>query len=492
MNTQHDLEVLLMSRIPLLVIESGEERRVLDLIKRACLNVQTMLFSWKITEGLQREDPDYSPQRHNSEPDKVLAHIAAAKARAVYVLLDFHAHFNDSVLVRRLKDIVISARETGTTVVLLSHQITLPGELLHYSGRFELALPDDIETRRIVMEVADSRTRELASGRVSIDQNSLDQVVSNLQGMTALDVRRLARNLVYDDDAITHSDLPGLMKAKYQLLKNDGLLSFEPDTANYADVAGMQRLKNWLQQRKQTFLYPDKTPGLDPSRGVLLLGVQGCGKSLAAKAVAGMFGVGLLRLDFGSLYNKYHGETERNLRESLKMAEMMAPCVMWIDEIEKGLSVGTEDGGTSNRVLGTLLTWMAERTAPVFMVATANNIKALPAELVRKGRFDEIFFVDLPQDDIRAEILQIHLQKRGHDAALFDLDALASHSEGFTGAELEQAVVSALYASYAQGVPLATGLIESELKNTRPLSVVMSEQISALRQWALERTVPAG
>ncbi|MDH3986409.1 MAG: AAA family ATPase, partial [Gammaproteobacteria bacterium] len=325
----------------------------------------------------------------------------------------------------------------------------------------------------------------------NIDQDSLDQMVSSLQGMTALDVSRLARNLVYDDDAITHSDLPGLMKAKYELLKNDGLLSFEADTANYADVAGMQRLKDWLKQRKQTFLFPDKTPGLDPSRGVLLLGVQGCGKSLAAKAVAGLFGVGLLRLDFGSLYNKYHGETERNLRESLKMAEIMAPCVLWIDEIEKGLSVGTEDGGTSNRVLGTLLTWMAERRSPVFMVATANNIKALPAELVRKGRFDEIFFVDLPQKDIRAAIFQIHLQKRGLDATLFDLEALAGHSEGFTGAELEQAVVSALYASYARGVPLSTGLIESELANTRPLSVVMSEQIGALRQWALERTVPA-
>ncbi|MDH3986295.1 MAG: ATPase, partial [Gammaproteobacteria bacterium] len=215
MNTQHDLEVLLKSRTPLLVIESGEEKRVLDLIKSACLNVQTMLFSWKITEGLRRLDPDYSPQRHNAEPDKVLAHIAAAKTRGVYVLLDFHAHFDDPVLVRRLKDIVLSARETGTTVVLLSHQIKLPGELLHYSGHFELALPDEKETRRIVMEIADARSQELVSGRVNIDQDSLDQMVSSLQGMTALDVSRLARNLVYDDDAITHSDLPGLMKAKY-------------------------------------------------------------------------------------------------------------------------------------------------------------------------------------------------------------------------------------------------------------------------------------
>ena len=492
MNTQHDLEVLLKSRTPLLVIESGEEIRVLALLKRACLNIQTMLFSWKITEGLQRLDSDYPPQRHNAEPDKVLAHIAAADMPAVYVLLDFHAHLDDAVLVRRLKDIVLSAHETGVTVVLLSHRINLPGELAHYSGTFELALPDVTETRRIVMQLAEARSQESGAGQVKIDQRSLDQVVSSLQGMTALDVRRLARNLVYDDDAITQHDLPGLMKAKYELLKNDGLLSFEPDTASYTDIAGMQRLKNWLKQRKQTFLFPEQTPGLDPSRGVLLLGVQGCGKSLAAKAVAGLFGVGLLRMDFGALYNKYHGETERNLRESLKMAEMMAPCVLWVDEIEKGLSTDTNDSGTSNRVLGTLLTWMAERTAPVFMVATANNIKALPAELVRKGRFDEIFFVDLPDEEVRAEIIRIHLQRRGLDAGSFDLQTLAGESAGFTGAELEQAVVAALYASYGQGVPLSSGLIETEIKNTRPLSVVMSEQISALRHWALERTVPAG
>ncbi len=490
MNTLHDLEVLLRSRIPLIVIESGEEKRALGLLKSACLNVQTMFFSWKITEGLQRVDSDLPPQRHNSEPDKVLAHIAAAKIRAVYALLDFHAHFDDPVLVRRLKDIVLAAQETGTTVVLLSHKINLPGELAHYSSHFELALPDENETRRIVMDVANARALEPDGGKVRIDQDSLAQIVSNLLGMTALDVRRLARNLIYDDDAITQSDLPGLMKAKYELLKNEGVLSFEADTASYADVAGMERLKNWLVQRKQPFLYPDKTPGLEPSRGVLLLGVQGCGKSLAAKAVAGLFGVSLLRMDFGSLYNKYHGETERNIRESLRMAETMAPCVLWIDEIEKGLGVGSDDSGTSKRVLGTLLTWMAERSAPVFIVATANNIKALPAELVRKGRFDEIFFVDLPLEDIRAGIIRIHLEKRGMDVSMFDLEVLASKSGGFTGAELEQAVVSALYASHAQGVPLSTGLIESELMYTRPLSVVMSEQIGALRQWALERTVP--
>lgn len=491
MNAQHELEVLIRSRTPLLVIESGEERRVLELLKSACLSVQTMLFSWKVTEGLQRVDSDYPPQRHNAEPDKVLAHIAAAKTRAVYVLLDFHAHLEDPVQVRRLKDIVLSARETGTTVVLLSHRIKLPGELAHYSGHFELALPDISETRRIVLEIADARSLEPGAGPVTIDQAALEQVVSNLQGVTALDVHRLAHNLIYDDNAITQDDLPGLMKAKYELLGNDGVLAFEPDTASYTDVAGMKRLKNWLEQRRQTFLYPEKTPGLDPSRGVLLLGVQGCGKSLVAKAVAGLFGVGLLRMDFGALYNKYHGETERNLRESLKMAEMMAPCVLWIDEIEKGLSTGTGDSGTSDRVLGTLLTWMAERTAPVFMVATANNIKALPAELVRKGRFDEIFFVDLPDQAVRAEIVRIHLERRGMDPGGFDLETLARDSEGFTGAELEQAVVSALYASYAQGVPLSTGLIGSEMKNTRPLSVVMSEQINALRSWALERTVPA-
>jgi len=224
---------------------------------------------------------------------------------------------------------------------------------------------------------------------------------------------------------------------------------------------------------------------------VLLLGVQGSGKSLAAKALAGGFGVPLVRLDFGSMYNKFHGETERNLRESLKSAEALAPCVLWIDEIEKGLATSTSDDGVSKRVLGYLLTWMAERKAKVFLVATANAVHELPPELLRKGRFDEIFFVDLPTAPVRADIFRIHLGKRQSREVDFDLDALAAASEGFSGAEIEQAVVGALYAAHADGGALAQSHLLAEIRNTRPLSVLMAEQVQGLREWARSRTVPA-
>jgi SpoVK/Ycf46/Vps4 family AAA+-type ATPase len=222
-----------------------------------------------------------------------------------------------------------------------------------------------------------------------------------------------------------------------------------------------------------------------------LLGVQGCGKSLAARAAAGVFGLPLLRLDFGMLYNKYYGETERNLRGALNTAEMLAPCVLWIDEIEKGAAVGDQDGGLSHRVLGTLLTWMSERKKPVFLVATANDISKLPPELVRKGRFDEIFFVDLPSPEVRSEILEIHLRKRGLKPESFNLKALVSASEGFSGSEIEQAIVSAMYVAAASERVAEQDDVLGELQQTRPLSVVMGERVAALRDWAADRTVPA-
>jgi SpoVK/Ycf46/Vps4 family AAA+-type ATPase len=233
------------------------------------------------------------------------------------------------------------------------------------------------------------------------------------------------------------------------------------------------------------------TMRLDPPRGVWLLGVQGCGKSLASKAIAGGFGVPLLRLEMASLYNKFHGETERNLREAIERADQMAPCVLWIDEIEKGLAGGSADDGVSRRVLGFLLTWMAERKHPVFLVATANAIEQLPPELLRKGRFDEIFFVDLPDAETRMQILALHLKRRELDPADFDLFLHAGLAEGFSGAELEQAVVSALYAAAADNGLLSDAHLQAELRRTRPLSVVMAEKVQALREWARGRTVTA-
>jgi SpoVK/Ycf46/Vps4 family AAA+-type ATPase len=316
-------------------------------------------------------------------------------------------------------------------------------------------------------------------------------VVRNLAGLPLRDARRIARHLIHRDGALNVEDLPELAKLKFELLDKGGLLHFEYHTAQFSEVAGLSRLKTWVAQRRAVFLGENAPAKLDPPKGVLLLGVQGCGKSLAAKAVAGGFGVPLVRLDFGALYNKFHGETERNLRESLKSAEALAPCVLWIDEIEKGLATSSSDDGVSKRILGYLLTWMAERRSKVFLVATANAVHELPAELLRKGRFDEIFFVDLPGPAVRAEIFRLHFDKRKVDWEAFELDRLVQASEGFSGAEIEQAVVASLYAAHGEDSHLGQDHVLNELTNTRPLSVLMAEKVEALREWARTRTVPA-
>jgi SpoVK/Ycf46/Vps4 family AAA+-type ATPase len=317
----------------------------------------------------------------------------------------------------------------------------------------------------------------------------MDLIISQLRGLAATDARRIIRRIINDDGAINHDDLERITQARYQLLENSGALSCEFDTGSFAEVGGLENLKRWIRLRRNVFLEADEA--LDTPRGILLVGVQGGGKSLAAKAVAGMWSVPLLRFDFGTLYNKFHGETERNLREALQAAEAMAPCVLWIDEIEKAIASGDNDGGTSRRMLGTLLTWMAERAAPVFIVATANAIEQLPPELIRKGRLDEIFFVDLPDAATRAEIFAIHLRKREHKPLDFNIRELTEITAGFSGAEIEQSIVAATYLAREQEVALNTTHLRSEIEQTRPLSRVMAEKMTRLRNWARDRTVPA-
>jgi SpoVK/Ycf46/Vps4 family AAA+-type ATPase len=337
--------------------------------------------------------------------------------------------------------------------------------------------------------VANDYAQENPGRTVQVDRKAYDLLIQNLSGLTYADTERLARNAVYLDGAITRSDLPGVMQAKYDLLNRGGALHFEYDTARFNDVGGLSRLKSWLNLRRPAFRGDSSAAHLDIPKGVLLLGVQGCGKSLAAKATASIFGVPLLRLDFGAVYDKYHGETERKLRESLKTADVMAPCVLWIDEIEKGIAGRGGETGTTQRVLGTFLTWMAERKSQVFVVATANDISTLPPELVRKGRFDEIFFVDLPNEDIRASILAIHLANRDQSLNNFDIEQLSRVTDGFSGAEIEQVIVASLYAAHAKKEALATSHLLTEIEQTRPLSVVMAERIANMRHWAAGRTV---
>ncbi len=489
MKDSHDLSLLVQSRVPIISLETKEERRAIALLTSVARQLFIPLYRWSITEGLLRLEEGFSPQRHNAQPPDVLGHIKASLHPGVFILTDFHPYLDDPLHVRLLKDIAIGYADAPRTVVLLSHNLLIPDELSNFSASFQLSMPGRKQIAQQVKKIADSWSEENNDRRVKADKQAYEMLLGNLTGLTLTEVKRLARGAIYDDGAITESDIPEVLKAKYELLNADSILQFEYQTEKFSDVGGFRVVKQWLKQRKQAFV--KEIPGLSPPKGMLLLGVQGCGKSLAAKAVAGIWGLPLLHLDFGALFNKYHGETEKNLRKALQTAEVMAPCVLWVDEIEKGLSTSDNDGGTSQRVLATLLTWLAEKNKPVFMVATANNIDALPPELIRKGRFDEIFFVDLPKHAVRVSIFKIHLKRRMLDTALFNVGDLAKHTEGFSGAEIEQAIVSAFYAAHANHTEVNDALILKAISQTKPLSVVMAEPIERLRRWAKDRTVAA-
>lgn len=489
-----DLGLILDSGVPLVVIETHEEQRVLELVTRLAIARDWTMFSWSATAGLRREpaDPETPPIVGTRKPEGVLTHIREAAAAGLYVLFDFHPYLADApLMVRLLRDIAQQRLPRPLHLLLIGPRCELPEELHRLSARFVMRLPDAAALERLVREEAQSWSAAHRGARVRSGRRQLQRIIQNLRGVPEQDARRLVRSAIWDDGALTEADLPRLNKARFELLDLSGAVHFELETARPDDVGGLRRFKAWLAERQAAFLGRGFSAGLPPPRGVLLLGVQGSGKSLAARAVAGAWGVPLLRLDMGTLYNKYYGESERNLRSALDLAEHMAPCVLWIDEIEKALASGGDDGGTSRRMLGTLLTWLAERSAAVFVAATANAIEQLPPELMRKGRLDEIFFVDLPDAAVRADIFAIQLRKRALDPAGFDCAELARVSEGFSGAEIEQAVVSACYGAAAAERSARQDDMARAIAGTRPLAQVMAESVQALRDWAQGRTVPA-
>ena len=485
----HDLESLIRSRTPLIAVESNEEPQIVRLVRDIGMRLQLRGFRWTVTEGLQALDPNDQPHESVLKSQEVLHYIRTGASHSFFVLLDFHPYLQDAVHVRHLKDIALTYTKHYSTVVIVGYAVPVPEELRPFTAQFRMPLPTQDELRRIVLDVAGEWGAEHGQREVQTTNKALELLVRHLGGLTATDARRLAAKAINDDGVIDESDVPEVTRAKYELLGRDSPLTFEYETAQFSEIGGMQRLRQWIEVRRSFFV--GGTPlQLDPPRGVLLLGVQGCGKSLAAKAAAGILGVPLLRLDFGVLYNKYYGETERNLRKALETAGVMSPCVLWMDEIEKGLAVGDDDDGLARRILGTLLTWMSERKKPVFVVATANDITRLPPEMVRKGRFDEIFFVDLPSAANRREILDIHLRKRRLDPGQFKLEELADATEGFSGSEIEQAIVSAMYTAHAQERTISQDDLLAEIRQTRPLSVVMAEKVNEIREWAASRTVP--
>lgn len=487
----HDLAVRIRSGTPLLLVETQEESLLLDAFRHVIGELFRPLWRWSITTGLQRLDMDDPEVPAATDSSAVLETLRSESRRGIWLLFDFTPYLRYAMNVRMLREVVLGQAAANQTVVLVGSRIELPPELEPLATRFQMRLPDEAELAKLLREEAFAYSRENGGRRVQVDADAQKRVLRWLRGLPLHDARRIARELIYADGLIGPADIPRAQKARFELLGRDGVVSLIPDAAQMDQIAGLARLKHWVEQRRAAFIADKPPEGLDRPRGMLLLGVQGAGKSLAAKACAGGFGVPLLRLDFAALYNKFHGETERNLREALATADAMAPCVLWCDEIEKGLATSDTDDGVSRRVLGTLLTWMNERKSAVFMVATANDIARLPPEFLRKGRFDEVFFVDLPDAVARREVFAIHLRRRKQNPETFDLDALATASDGYSGAEIEQAIVSALYSAHADQRRLDTERIQTALTQTHPLSVLMAEQVQALRAWAISRCVPA-
>jgi SpoVK/Ycf46/Vps4 family AAA+-type ATPase len=486
MDNTNDLAVLLASQYPLLLVEAQEEQRLLAIIRQAADRLDLPVWTWSATRGLAKDG--HHAQYQTIDPHIALEFVGELTGPGVFVFADVHPLLSDSLVVRRIKEVAQTTRR-GQTLVLTGPRHEVPPEIESLAHQWSLKPPGREELHELV-----TRTLEILASRsfpVVVNATEVEQMVDALRGLTITEAERLVQREALRDGQISPADIPALRTAKAELLNSDGILELvQADVGTLETVGGLNGLKSWLRLRRRVMISDDAMPGLDPPRGVLLTGVPGCGKSLVAKTLAHTWGLPLVLLDPSRLYSKYIGESEQRLAAALSTVEAMAPAVLWIDEIEKGLaSSGDADGGVSTRLLGTFLRWMQDRGGDVFMVATANDVAALPPELLRRGRFDEIFFVDLPGTDERSEILSIHLAKRERDPNAFDLAQLVTGSEGFSGAELETVVVGALYRALAEENELTTASLMKELASTVPLSVSRREDVAALRNWADGRAV---
>ncbi len=494
MKDQEQLERLIRREHACIAISTFEEDYVLGLVREIALNMNRPLWIWTVDGGVQDALLAGRPPVPETEPAAAaLAHFAGLNDRPLCVTLDLAGHLRDERTLRALRNLLRRCGAGGRQLLLVDYREELPDVVGEYATRMMLSLPDEQELEEITRDTLRRLDHE-NSIEVRIKRSTLRAIIRNLRGLTRRQATQIITDVVRDDRRFDDEDVHHVLARKRQALHRSGLLEFVETPTTLAEIGGLGRLKHWLGQRHAAFEDAARRLGLAPPRGVLMLGVQGAGKSLCAKAIATAWQQPLLRMDVGALYDRYVGESERRLRESLRQADAMAPLVLWIDEVEKAFAAAASrstDGGLSQRMFGALLTWMQEHASPVFLVATANDIEALPPELLRKGRFDEIFFVDLPARTTREEILAIHLRKRGQEPGRFDLPALAEACDGFSGAEIEQAVVAGLHAAYAERRALCTDDVRRAAAESPPLSVTMAERVAALRAWAAGRCVPA-
>jgi len=550
------LKVLINSSTPIVVMETSEEMRAVSMVRSACSELNMATFEWSIADGLMRwgsnapaevHKPTSPPvaqqggwtkvnagtlaQPHTSlspgsaeadrltravmssmgpeaataaasnsiyntrEPVQALANMESMTVEAVFILKDFHRHMDDPVVIRRLRDVGQKFSTNRRTVILTAPELTVPPELSKLVEYFDLPLPDRDRLREIIHDTF-TRLSKSYSLKLQLDASGVDAMSANLRGLTEEEAERAISQALVARYALCPETVTDVIEAKKQLLRHSGMLEFVEASDNLAGVGGLENLKHWLGQRRGAWEDSAREFGLEPPRGMIILGVQGCGKSLCARSVAGEWKLPLVKFDTSAVYDKYIGETEKRIRKVFQVAEGLAPCVLWIDELEKvfagsGPDSASADAGVSSRLLASFLSWMQDRKAPVFVAATCNNVTVLPPELIRKGRFDELFFVDLPNQAERKQIFSIQLSKRKRNPADFDVDKIATAAKGYSGAEIDAAVQGAMYAAYSEKKPLSTQHLLNAIAQTVPLSTTRAEEIAALRQWASTRAVAA-
>ncbi len=520
MNPIDRLKILINSSTPIVVMETVEEVRALSLVRTACSDLGLAVFEWSVADGLVRsgsgagasqavvqnhldkttpaeagsKTAGYNKAMYNTaDPVQALANLEAMTIEAVFVLKDFHRHMDNPIVVRRLRDVGQKFSANRRTLVITAPAIEMPPELASLVEFLDLPLPDRDRLCEIIREtytrLAGTRTLKL-----QLDADGVDTMAANLRGLTEEAAERAISQTVVGRLALSPACVTDVLDVKKALLRRSEMLEFVDATDTMASVGGLDNMKRWLEQRRDAWDDRALKFGLDPPKGVIILGVQGCGKSLCARAVAGEWKLPLVKFDTAAVYDKFIGETEKRIQRVFRVAEGLAPCVLWIDELEKvfagsGPDSASADAGVSSRLLASFLSWMQERKPAVFVAATCNNVGVLPPELIRKGRFDELFFVDLPSGDERKQVLSIQLTKRKRNPADYDLDRVAGAAKGFSGAEIESALQSALYAAFARKQELSSEDLFTALSSTVPLSITRGEEIATLRDWAKERAV---
>ncbi len=482
------------AKYPILYVVSWEERRVEEALKQVAEKLQRQLHTWSVTQGMQPPVVRTSgPAKPTALPGELeaLALIHEAPEFTVFLLRDFHSYMRDSRVVRLLRDLAARLRGRKQTLVLLAPSLNLPIELEKDVTVVEFPLPGPEDIDQQLTQVVEA-VKDTPNLDTSLTPELREQIVRSAQGLTMDEIESaLARSLVEKKCFSVEQ----IIEEKKQIVRKTGMLEFYPAINNLEDVGGHDLLKDWLKKRSKSFSDKARAFGIPAPKGVLLIGVQGCGKSLVAKAIAAAYNLPMLKMDVGRIFGSLVGQSEENMRKAIRIAESLAPCVLWLDELEKGFAgmsgSGVSDSGTTARVFSTFLTWMQDKTKPVFMVATANDVTSLPPELLRKGRFDEIFFIDLPDQDERKAIFDIHIRKRNRQPSKLKTHQLAGMTDGFSGAEIEQVVVGALNQAFDAGRELQYSDLKDEVEAQVPLSVMMAEDIQALRDWAKLRARPS-